>query len=144
MAVNRALEQGVTHCMFVDNDIVFPANGIRSLLEKDKDIIGANYNQRQFPLQSTVKVKDNEGNFVSLPMPDTANPFEVWSLGLGFSLVKREVFEKVPKPWFANPIDEKDVFITDDVFFFSKCQEAGFKVWCDPLLVVKHIGDYLY
>src|SRR3990167_4621366 len=52
-----AQQMNCTHLLFVDSDMVFPTDAAQKLLEHDKDIIGVNYNMRQFPLKSTVKTK---------------------------------------------------------------------------------------
>lgn len=144
LAVNAAKGQGATHFMSIDTDMVFPPEGIEKLLAQDKDIIGATYNERRFPLRSTVKLKDEQGRLTSGDISQYTNPFPVYTLGLGFVLMKMNVFDKVEKPYFNSPLAADDTFTTEDFYFFDKCQKAGIEIWCDPRIIVKHLGLYTY
>lgn len=144
LAVNAAKKHGATHFMSIDNDMVFPPDGINHLLAQDKDIIGANYNERRFPLRATIKIANSNGQLVAGDVSEYVDTFPVHSLGLGFVLIKMSVFDKIEKPWFNSPLDDKDNFTTEDFYFFDKCQKAGIEVYCDPKIVVKHKGTYLY
>lgn len=142
--LKAAKEHGATHFMSIDNDMIFPPDGINRLLEQDKEIIGAHYNERRFPLRSTVKIADKNGNLQAGDISEFTQTFPVYSLGLGFVLIKMSVFDKLKKPYFNSPLDENDQFMTEDFYFFKKCQEAGIQVYCDPHITVKHVGTYLY
>lgn len=144
LAVNAARKHGATHFMSIDNDMIFPPDGVNRLLEQDKDIIGATYNERRFPLRSTVKLADESGKLYSGDLSQYTETFPVYSLGLGFVLMKMSVFDKVKKPWFNSPLEENDNFSTEDFYFFDKCQKAGIEIFCDPRIIVKHKGTYLY
>lgn len=138
-----AQEEGFTHLMSIDNDMVFPPSGIIRLLDADKDIVGANYNQRTTGLSgdqpiATVKFADNNGKLISHEIPK--HLFKCHTLGLGFVLIKTSVFDKLDKPYFRDAEDAKGEHHTEDVEFFIKCQEAGFDVWCNPTIQVGHIG----
>ncbi|HEX9060842.1 MAG TPA: hypothetical protein VF941_11740 [Clostridia bacterium] len=144
LAINAARKHGATHFMSIDNDMVFPPDGINRLLEQDKEIIGATYNERRFPLRSTVKMADESGQLYSGDISQYTETFPVYSLGLGFVLMKMSVFDKVNKPWFNSPLEENDNFSTEDFYFFDKCQKVGIEIFCDPRITVKHKGTYLY
>lgn len=141
--VQIAQSEGFTHFMSIDNDMVFPSSGILRLLDADKDIVGANYNQRTTGLSgneliSTVKFADDFGKLITKPIPKQL--FKCWSLGLGFTLIKTSVFKKLKKPYFRDFESPEGEHHTEDVEFFAKCQEAGFNVWCNPTIEVGHIG----
>lgn len=145
--VRKAYEMGATHLMSIDCDMTFPSSGIQRLLDADKDIIGANYNVRGHPgsytPESTVKLADKDGNLIttdSIP----SSLFKCWSLGLGFVLMKMDVFEHLDKPYFRDAESPEGEHHTEDVEFFSKCQRAGYDVWCNPTIKVGHIGRYTY
>ena len=147
MAVKMALKANDTHIMFIDSDMIFPPDGMARLLGQDKDIIGCNYNQRRVPLVSTVKIANEKGKLIKGSSKNFPNKtFEVAALGTGFMLINLDVFKKIEKPWFFAGFqeDKKDDFITEDVYFCRKAKDAGFQVWCDPTIDIKHIGDYKY
>lgn len=144
MAVRLALEHGDTHIMFIDGDMTFPPDGIARLLGQDKGIIGANYNARQLPLVSTVKLADKDGNLIkgsAKKFPQKT--FKVAAVGTGFCLIKLDIFEKMELPWFWAGFDG-EFFTTEDVYFCRKAKQWGVDTYCDPTLNVLHIGDYKY
>lgn len=144
MAVNNARKHKATHILFIDCDMIFPPDGIKRLIELDKDVVGASYNEKRFPLVSTVKVADEKGNLIVGNMDAYKDPFKVYALGFGFMLCKMSIFDKIEKPYFNSPIDENDTFTTDDFYFCDKLQKAGVEVWCDPTLKVLHEGFFQY
>ena len=114
----------------------FPCDSINRLLKADKDIVGASYNYRKEPVQSTAIAKEGE---------DTTKLFKCEALGAGLLLVKIAVFEKIEPPWFNFGRDKEGLLIQgEDTWFCRKAIGKGFDVWADPTLGVKHIGEYEY
>ncbi len=150
--MNRLVEEArkleASHLMSIDADMIFPSSGIIRLLDHDKDIVGANYNERGnphsgIPNTSTIKMADSEGNLIA-SNESPSQLFKCWSLGLGFSLIKMSVFGKLEKPYFRDFESPEGEHHTEDVEFFTKCQKAGFDVWCNPTINMGHIGKYVY
>ena len=139
----EAIKQNCSHVLFIDADMYFHPEVVDILLKRDKDIIGVATNYRSLPLTTTVKVADTEGNLVGKEYPDKL--FTCYAVGTGFMLIKTSVFKKIPHPWFFLESDEEGNMKTgEDVWFCKKAREMGYEIWCDPTVVVKHIGDYLY
>lgn len=136
--VQAARTRGATHLLFVDYDMYFPPDAIAKLLAADKDIIGAAYNFRKDPPQSTAVPVDE-------PSP-TDKPYKCQALGAGLLLIKMNVFEKLKQPWFMFGYTEKgELYYGEDTYFCQRAiKECGFDVWADPTLNVKHLGEYLY
>lgn len=141
----QAVKNGSTHLLFVDSDMFFPpikekgrfVSPITRLLEQDKDIIGASYNFRSLPEKSTA--------FPLAESPDKSRPYKCHAVGTGFLLIKTSVFEKVEEPWFQFGRNaEGEMVRGEDVHFCQKAIEAGYEVWADPTIGVKHLGEYLY
>ena len=126
-----------------NSDMTFPYGGLQRLLAHDKDIVGAFYNRRM-PPYTTV------GHLL--------HPADVSKGGLhradimphGFVLAKREVYEKLPPPWYSegyDPVyanaDDPDGSVGEDVSFSRKAVAAGIEIWCDADLTfeVGHIGE---
>ena len=97
--VRQALHDKATHILFVDYDMFFPPEGgenpIERLLDYDKDIVGAAYNKRSLPLQSTATPLTENTPIDTL--------FKCQVIGTGFLLIKIGVFAKIPEPWFLYP-----------------------------------------
>jgi len=138
-----AIKEGSTHLMFIDHDMVFPENGITTLLSRGKEIIGGLYNARMFPININV-FGLNSGLIKTLKQDEIpAEPFRIDGIGAGFLLIETGVFKKIEPPYFAlEPWGNGTV--GEDVYFCKKAREAGVEVWCDPTIPLKHIGDYAY
>ena len=141
--VRKLLDSACTHLLFIDSDISFAPDALERLLKRDRDIIGASYNYRQLPLKSTIKIHDEQGNILKNVLPD--GTFECGAISTGFALIKLSVFKKISHPWFFFEHDEQGrLTCGEDVWFCRKARKAGYKIYCDPTLIVKHIGDYSY
>ena len=138
--VMQALKGDYTHIFFVDSDMVFEKDTIEKMRAQNKDIVGLAANRRKLPLESVVKPlhKDDENK----PLPTVV--FEAASCGTGVMLIKTDVFRKIPAPWFDFEYDEKGDRVGEDVGFCRKAREAGYKIWVDPTIPVRHVGEYLY
>jgi GT2 family glycosyltransferase len=139
-----------SHIFFVDHDMKFDPNVLPILLSYDKDIVGALYHYRYLPLTPMLKYFNEKGEWTPKIEESTLKRipdelFETASVAGGMMLVKMSVFEKIEKPYFPMEQDEEgNRAMTEDCGFFLKAQAAGFKVWCDPTLDIRHIGDYEY
>ncbi|GAI70672.1 unnamed protein product, partial [marine sediment metagenome] len=58
---------------------------------------------------------------------------KIGGAGAGFLLIKREVFEKIPYPWFSF---EKG---GEDLYFSDKARGNGFETWCDMSVLLGHL-----
>lgn len=136
--VKETIKKGATHILFVDSDMFFPKDALTKLLAHNKDIIGATYNKRQFPLEGTHQPL--------LEQPDPATGLiRCLSVATGLMLIKLSIFEKMPEPWFSFGRDaEGKLVLGEDVWLCRTAQDNGFEVWADPTIKVGHIGQYIY
>lgn len=152
MTIKQALQNGATHIMFIDHDMIFPGDGIKKLLEADKDVILANYNARGVvsreknivEIASTLKI-GKKGDYKKMDPEQLPKDklFKVAAGGTGFMMIKTEVFKKLPYPWFVAAEIEGS-WTTEDIYFCELLQEHGFEIWCDPTIKMGHIGTYVY
>lgn len=138
--VERAIEQGATHLMFVDSDIVFPDNGIQKLYEQDKDIIGGLYFRKIAPHYPTFS--QLTGKTITFPTTfPKSKPFKVFGIGTGFLMIKVSVLKKIADPWFYFG-EFHGQKMGEDIYFCNKARKAGFEAWCDPTIPLQHVGEY--
>lgn len=141
----EALSNDSDYLMFIDNDMMFPADGITRLIDSDKDIIAAPYNQRPMAQTdnsfktSTVKLVDASGELVPGKVP--AELAQVGATGTGFMLIKMNVFRKMKQPFFNDYEDEEFQFHGEDVNFCLKARDLGFEVWINPHIEMAHVGE---
>ncbi len=145
--VRSALEMNATHLMFVDADHTFLPSAIQKLIDADKDIIAAPYNNRPVPGKtlpiSTIKLTDPDLSEKSDEPVHTEYPaqlFKLFAAATGFMLIKTDVFRKMKSPWFVDGEDENGECFTEDIEFCRKAHLAGFDVWVNPQIKIGHIG----
>jgi len=163
--VNRArnscaakfLSGDCTHLMFVDADIQFDPKDIVKLINHNKDIVGGIYPQKTLPPKMVVNTIDNgktEGDLI-----------EVGTIGTGFMLVKRRVFEEMiahgatpyvddigltqeennnQYDFFQCTIDSKGRYLTEDWSFCRRWRQLGGKIWADKTIGLTHVGYFRF
>lgn len=130
-----------THALLIDDDVIMPPRGLQYLIEVNTDIAVIDY-----PMHHTGEKWGDMGTATYdywLPGQDWGDKPLAWG-GLGCALVKREVFEKLSKPWFDDfgrtfdrdddgkiTLHSKKIDIGgggEDVYFMLKAKEAGFSI----------------
>ena len=143
--VNEAIKNGGTHILFIDSDMHFMMSSLKQLLSHNKEIVGVEYNKRQFPLTAVYK-----------PMTERSETelYEANYAGMGLMLIDLKIF-KDPKfgigvdgkrnPWFNFGRDSQGALaMGEDAWFSNVARDAGYKTYIDPTIKVKHLGDYAY
>ena len=145
MLVKQALgDPQVTHLMWIDSDVVFeqpsdPNEAILQLMQCNAEIVSGIYRARQ---------KSGFNYSMWLKHPQGFVPVQSWSgnwisvdvIGMGCCLMKREVFERVPEPWFWWGPGESP---SEDFNFCLKAKEHGFKVMVYTDVRASHISGGL-
>ncbi|MDE2030235.1 MAG: glycosyl transferase family 2, partial [Alphaproteobacteria bacterium] len=128
-----------THLLFLDTDMVFPADMLARLLAHDKDIVGATYSQRMPPFHPLTVTGNGSHEHV------TSGLQRVRLLPTGCMLIKTRVFDALEKPYF-NMAAENGQLRGEDYYFCEKARAAGIEVWCDGDLSreIGHIGQKIY
>jgi hypothetical protein len=125
-----------THLMFFDTDMTFPADTLKRLLTRNKDIVGATYSQRMPPFHPLTVTEEGEHIHI------TSGLRRVKLLPTGCMLIRVSVFDALQKPFF-NLVAEGEQLRGEDYYFCEKARAAGFEIWCDGDLSVQigHIGQ---
>lgn len=125
----RAIDEGYTHIMFIDDDMVFAPSVMQTLLERDKDIVLTNYLVKT-PECDTFTAIGLDGERVSTNA-NKEGLEKVAASGFGVSCISTEIFKSLPQPWFMPTWSKELGYSTEDVPFFRRAREAGFDVWLD-------------
>ena len=142
--VAQAIKNNCTHILFSDDDMAYPEDTLERLLSHDKDLIGALYNIRRLPPALVIEYQKG-GVSSDEEAKRQTEPFRCEAIGTGMLLVKTDVFKKLTSPFFGYKWhDNGMVKMSTDWFFCEKARAAGFEIWCEPLLKIKHIGDHEY
>lgn len=137
--VVQALNNKSDYLLMIDDDMIFPPDILNRLIANDKDICGVAFHPRcenekmkRFDETHYANLKDNK-------------LFESNAAGTGIILIKCEVFERIPRPWFMFEYYETgQCKIGEDWYFSKKAKELDFKIYIDPTIEVGHIGEKIY
>ena len=147
----QKIDDSFTHYLFIDADIVPTVEAIQKLLDFDLDIVSAAYKSREqsYSFVGGIFKKDDNGNFRdALKLKsDSKGLMEVDWVGGGCILIKKEVFENTPYPWFYYPVKEINIngtihrkLIYEDVGFCMNVKDAGYKIYIDCDIEVEHLA----
>jgi len=131
-AAQEALNWGADYLMFFDADGTYPPETVKRLLSHNKDAVSGLTHQKAFP-HLPVLWKCRGARKAVVPL-DYQGLVKVDLVGLAGVLIKREVLETIPKPWF-----ELTPEYGEDTLFWMKCHNFGIDLWCDTDLIFGHI-----
>jgi hypothetical protein len=140
----KALEEGATHILWIDADMVFPADTLHRLMAHNLPVVGANCVRRQEPYTWTAQDKDGK-NFSSF---NKTGVEEVGYLGFGVTLMRTDCFTQIDPPFFNfewvldNPDTMAGHYMGEDIFLFEKLSKIGIRPHVDHDLSqqIKHVG----
>lgn len=120
-------------------DHTYPRDILQTLWNHNKPVVAAMYRSRQKKARPYIIAKDDENGYSYITDYPTDKLFEVDSVGVGAMLVRREVFDKIDKPFIVNAENGVDVSLCRNI------RKNGFKVWIDPQIKVGHLMyEYVY
>jgi hypothetical protein len=126
-----------THLLWLDDDHIFNADLALQLASSEKDMVSALYYARVGKPLPVVYVKgDDPDEYKHYPLIIIPNAlFKVDAVGFGALLMKRDVLERVPEPWFTL-----DYRAGEDIAFCVSAKKHGVEVWCDARYKLGHFG----
>lgn len=147
----EALEWGADQVLWIDSDQRFPADTLEILQARQVPICGVNATTRREPILPTALNLKIEREMLN---GKPGEPKQVWhkvesrgkkgveqvtAVGFAVTLVNRDVFEKIPRPWFDVIWTDHGNVIGEDVTFCVRCMENDIPVFVDHELSM-HIG----
>jgi len=131
-----------THFLWLDTDHIF--NGdlccqlARHFAIPEVDSVSALYFARTGTYMPVAYVKDfNTDPYKHFPLVEVPNNLcEVDATGFGAILMKRDVFERVPYPWFTL-----DWRAGEDIAFCVEAKKRGIRFFLDGQYKLGHLGD---
>jgi len=136
--VKRFLETDCDYLLMIDGDCI-PPNGILTLADYDKDVIGAlcfGYLKKMiipFCMQL-----NGEGTYDIVDVYQNSGIVECDAVGTGVIMIRRNVLEGMVKP-FINEYDPEGLKIKGlDFNFCEKAKKKGYKVYCHTDMPTSH------
>lgn len=139
--VRRAIDSGMTHLMFLDDDMVFEPNILDIMLGRRQPVVCTNYLIKTDACDSFVAVGLDDRRVATTEKSTGLRP--VAYSGFGVSVLETEVFKNTPQPWFLPKfLPEDDSYTTEDNPFYERVRLAGYKVYLDQdaSKLVSHLG----
>ena len=135
----------ITHLLFIDEDMGFREDTLNILLSRQMPFVSCNYRMKVPPCNFTCR-NPEDTNWIDTT-EEKSSLEEAYSTGFGFSLIERQVLEKLKSPMFSNVWSDKyNTYSTEDRSFCILAREAGFPVYVDHKASkrVYHVGNYSY
>lgn len=137
-----ALDMGSDYVLWIDSDMVFPADSLERLLAHDKDMVTALYFKRRGDHAPVIYsgMDENGGVLTCSDYPRDGSLFKVWGCGFGMVLMKTEVIRRTVKETNGlafHPFTN----MTEDLSFCYRWNQAGGEIWCDGSLKLGHMGE---
>jgi len=138
--VKQFLVGNWTHLFLVDSDTGPPLDCLSKLLALDVPLASGCYPVIQQGVPKwAIANKNSDGHYRLLEKPSLpTKPFEADAGGAGCLLVSRAVFDRVNWPWFKWIENPDGSQISEDIYFFDKCAEAGIRVTIEPNIICDH------
>lgn len=134
------------YMLCIDSDMVFNYKSLENLLNRDVPVVSGIYRIKPSDAWSAWVGGDQSegGNWIDDKYVEEHKDQMVQGDfgGLGFTLIKREVFDKLEAPlWFTeNPKDNYG----EDVVFFKKIKEAGYDINFDLSVKLGHEKTFIF
>ena len=145
----KAIDNGFTHVLWLDSDMVFGPQIVDDLLFCGKDMVcGAFVSRHPNYGPCVYKSIEDPGNLEPVDLFGTT-PFRVDGCGFAAVLTSVELLKAV---WdrFGTCFRPTEKY-GEDIAFCDRVKQIGGEIWCDPSVRVGHIaltpvypGDYLY
>lgn len=131
----RAIEEKFDYLFFVDDDMTFPANTLKALIEDNKDVVTALCFMRGEPHRPAIYNKKCDY------IEDVKESlFRIGYCGGACLLIKTSVLEDVYKRERTFFLPTKG--LGEDLSFCKRVNGAGREIWCDPKIKCGHMTYY--
>lgn len=170
-------DKSLTHLFFVDSDIIFEPTALTRLLDADKPLIGCAYPFRNYDFAkalAAVKKTDSAsalaaGLDFTIYMQDLSKPLKavdglcsVDGIGMGATLIRRDVFEtlaktvQVKQSGLYDKLSKKEIFgffdllradgkdYLEDLSFCMRWRQTGGEVWALIDEEMGHVGPFAF
>jgi len=137
--VVTALERSAKEILWLDSDMIFPADVYRKLCKWDLDVVACMYSTRTLPYRNTAFLSDSMQDTLT----ETTGIHRVYAMGMGCMLTKTQIFKTVPQPWFNTRWDyQTNSFSGEDIYFCDQLSNYDYEVFvdCDLSKQCSHIG----
>ena len=145
---NKAINEGYTHVLWLDSDMVFTDQVVEDLMFCGKEMVCGAFVSRRPPYGPCVytSIKKNE---IEKVKDFGTKPFRVDGCGFATVLTTVELLQAVTQK-FGTTFQPTDYY-GEDLAFCWRVGQIGREIWCEPTVrpghiahVPVHAGDHLF
>lgn len=133
-----ALAAKVDYVMWLDSDIIYPADIVTKLMSHNKDMVTGLYYKRTPPYTPCI-YKLEEDKLQPYMDYEEDKFFKVEAAGFGCMLMKANVIKAVHDK-FGGCFFPVNGVGGEDLSFIRRAKECGIEVWCDSSIKCGHVG----
>lgn len=132
---SKAINEGYTHVLWLDSDMVFTDDFLDCLMFCGKPFVCGIFHSRRKGYHSALfKDIDHVERFEEYPN----EPFEVAGCGFAGVLIETEVLKRVMLKHGTCFLPMKKY--GEDLAFCKRAKELGYKIYAEPAAVMGHVG----
>lgn len=134
----RAINEGYTHVLWLDADMVFTPDLLEDLRFSGKDFVTGICHSRRPPFGGCLFENLDLKHLKRLNGPYPASPFRVAGCGFACVLIRTEILKAVQEHYRTcfTPM----VGYGEDTAFCLRAGELGYEIWAEPTVRPGHIG----
>lgn len=134
-----AVNEGFTHVLWIDSDMVFQEDIVETLQWCKKPFVCGVFQSRRPPFVSCLFSNINKSDVKRIDEYPT-EPFRVAGCGFGLVLMETQVIRDV-----MDRVGQVNCFMPtadfgEDVGFCKRATDCGYEIWCEPNARVGHIA----
>ena len=134
----KAINEGFTHVLWIDADMIFRPESFDDLIETSKDFVTGIYHARRPGHMSCIFSRCDDINHIERFTEYPKDTFEIAGCGFGFVLIKTEILRTVMIRFGTCFCPLKD--FGEDIAFCNRAREIGFRIFGEPTVRLGHIG----
>lgn len=139
--VEEFLKSDATHLLFVDSDTLPPIDAIDKLLAVNQPIVSGLTPIIEINEKEEIYRKWNCVGVDSRHLEPNKGVLPIIGAGSSCILIKREVFEKLERPWYRFLYEDdngKKTLVSEDIHFLAKAVGKKIPAYCDTSVICKH------
>ena len=135
----KAINEGYTHMLFIDSDMIFDESIVETLMFSGKDFVCGAFQSRRPPYGACVYTKMQPQERVE---DYGMTPFRVDGCGMAMTLISTEILKEVQERYGKcyDPETIEGVRFGEDLAFCWRAKQLGKEIWCEPTARVGHIA----
>lgn len=140
----EAMQLKYDYVLMVDNDTIVPRDALLNMLDPQEDIVLGFCPIKNTKNKSSALIRvSNPRNYIKMDeLSRLPNRVELKDGGMACALIKTDVFEKLPFPWFYFEQRRDGFQASEGYYFCDKARENGFRIWGDTRVKCGHLARY--